>query len=72
MTLLQYMSERNWLVNYSTVEGISRTLTGMGKRVAFTNNMHLAGQDLINNYEAFEIDFGVFFQELLTFVASKR
>jgi acyl carrier protein phosphodiesterase len=69
---LTFMIERNWLVNYGTIEGISRTLTGMSKRVAFPNNMNSAGQDLINSYAAFGREFDVFFPELLTFVASKR
>jgi acyl carrier protein phosphodiesterase len=69
---LPYMIERNWLVNYASVEGISRTLKGMSKRVAFSNQMHTAENDLIQGYSDFEKEFRLFFPELITFATAKR
>ncbi len=69
---LPYMIERNWLVNYASIEGISRTLKGMSKRVAFSNQMHTAENDLIQGYNDFENEFSVFFPELITFANAKR
>jgi len=68
---LPYMIERNWLVNYATVEGIGRTLIGLGKRVSFENKMQEATIDLERHYSSFEEEFSVFFPQLITFVASK-
>jgi acyl carrier protein phosphodiesterase len=72
LLFLPFMIERNWLLNYSTVEGIGRTLTGIGKRVSFSNNMHTAWEDLVQNYDLFEDEFFQFFPELITFANSKR
>lgn len=69
---LPYMIERNWLVNYATVQGIAQTLTGLGKRVSFKNQMHEAVVDLERDYDLFENEFSRFFPELITFAASKR
>jgi acyl carrier protein phosphodiesterase len=66
-----YMIERNWLVNYSTVEGIGRTLTGLGKRVHFENRMDRATVDLAENYSDYENEFSSFFPELINFVAKR-
>ena len=71
-SFLPYMIERNWLVNYSTVEGIGRTLSGLGKRVSFENKMDEAVIDLKLNYSQFEDEFYHFFPELLNFAESKR
>lgn len=69
---LPYMIETNWLVNYSTIEGISRTLTGLGKRVSFENRMDEAIIDLEQNYPLFEDEFRRFFPELINFAEFKR
>jgi acyl carrier protein phosphodiesterase len=72
LEFLPYMIERNWLVNYATVEGIGRTLTGLGRRVSFPNRMSEATIDLTKHYSLFEEEFSVFFPQLITFAASKR
>lgn len=65
---LPYMIERNWLLNYASLDGLSRTLSGLSKRVNFENRMDEAIQDLKAGYPAFEADFREFFPELITFV----
>jgi len=68
---LPYMIERNWLLNYAHLQGLSRTLTGLSKRVNFENRMDEAIQDLEAGYPAFEADFREFFPELITFVQNQ-
>lgn len=65
---LPFMIERNWLLNYASLEGINRALTGLSKRVNFENRMDEAIHDLEAGYPAFEADFREFFPELITFV----
>ncbi len=65
---LPFMIERNWLLNYASIEGIDRALTGLSRRVSFENRMNEAVQDLEASYSAFEADFKEFFPELITFV----
>jgi acyl carrier protein phosphodiesterase len=72
LEFLPYMIERNWLYNYSTVEGIGRTLTGLSRRVKFPNNMDKAIEDLRLYYPQFEEEFHSFFSQLITFVRSKK
>ena len=68
---LPFMIERNWLLNYASLEGLQRTLAGLSKRVKFENRMDEAIQDLKVRYPAFEADFGEFFPELITFVRNE-
>ena len=65
--LLPFMKEQNWLFNYRTIEGISKILWGMNKRTKGISQMDLAKEDLIKNYDDFEEDFTLFFQELIEF-----
>ncbi|HNP98936.1 MAG TPA: acyl carrier protein phosphodiesterase, partial [Bacteroidia bacterium] len=67
---LPFMIERNWLLNYASIEGIGRALTGLSKRVSFENKMDESVADLREHYSAFENEFGRFFPELITFVNS--
>ena len=69
---LPYMISHDWLGQYATVEGIGRTLTGLGKRVRFENRMAEAGEDLEEHYPLFEAEFRLFFPQLITFAAQKR
>jgi len=69
--LLPYLIKDNWLLNYSNLKGIEKTLTGMNKRTQLKSHMHLAIADLKLNYDDFESDFTSFFKNLLTFSASK-
>lgn len=67
---LPFMIERNWLLNYSTIEGIGRALTGLSKRVSFENKMDESVADLKEHYALFENEFNRFFPELITFAHS--
>lgn len=69
---LPFMIERNWLLNYATVEGVGRALAGLSRRVSFENKMDESVTDLREQYSDFEDDFNRFFPELITFVATQR
>ena len=58
---LPFMIERNWLLNYATIDGIGWALTGLSKRVKYENKMHEAVNDLQEHYEELENDFKEFF-----------
>ncbi|MEO8086551.1 MAG: acyl carrier protein phosphodiesterase [Bacteroidota bacterium] len=68
---LPFMIERNWLLNYATVDGIGRALTGLSGRVKYDNRMDEAVQDLQENYTELEADFKTFFPELVNGVAER-
>jgi acyl carrier protein phosphodiesterase len=62
--MLTHMIRGNWLVNYGTLEGIHRALTGMAQRTRFVSKMEEAVNDLETHYSAFEQEFKLFFPEL--------
>jgi len=61
---LPFMIERNWLLNYATIEGIGNALSGLSRRVKYANRMSEAVKDLRENYADLETDFRTFFPEL--------
>jgi acyl carrier protein phosphodiesterase len=71
LLFLPFMIERNWLLNYATVDGIGRALSGLSKRVKYENRMHQAVLDLQENYNDLERDFRDFFPELQVQVGRK-
>lgn len=70
-TFLPFMVRHNWLLSYSSLEGIGRTLTGLSKRVSFENRMDSAVHDLSEYYAHFEEEFRRFFPELITFAEER-
>lgn len=68
---LPFMIERNWLLNYATIDGIGRALTGLSGRVKYENKMHEAVEDLQKHYTGLEADFRSFFPDLQKSVAEK-
>ena len=61
---LPFMIERNWLLNYATIEGIGNALSGLSRRVKYANRMNEAVKDLQENYSDLETDFRTFFPDL--------
>lgn len=62
--MLPYMRKHNWLLNYSKVEGIRQTLTGMSRRTPFESGMETAVDALVEHYALFEAEFIAFFAEI--------
>jgi acyl carrier protein phosphodiesterase len=65
--LMKYMIADDWLTNYANLNGIERVLIGMNRRTKEISKMHLAINDLKENYEELENDFKLFFDKLSIF-----
>ena len=65
--LLPHMVKGNWLVNYGTLDGIQRALTGTSRRTKFDSKMNESVVDLQTHYEEFKNEFQEFFPELKKF-----
>ena len=61
-----YMIERNWLMSYESVEGISRILTQMDGRTKNASKMRFSSNELIEYYGDFELEFTTFFEDMRT------
>lgn len=66
--MLPYMIHNNWLVNYATIEGVSRACKGIARRTKFKSNMEYAAEDLKKHYDAFQTEFNAFFPEIIEHV----
>jgi acyl carrier protein phosphodiesterase len=62
--LLPHMMRTNWLVNYGTMEGIHRALSGMARRTTFASKMEESINDLERDYQFFKQEFDEFFPAL--------
>lgn len=69
---LPYMIRDNWLLNYSTVEGIGKILSQMNRRTRNRSRMDLATKELKLFYPEFKDDFFSFFPSLQEFVEESR
>ena len=69
--LMPYMLTDNWLLNYQSIEGISRVLSGMNRRTNNRSKMDKAVEDLELFYTEFEAEFTIFFNELIIFSNQK-
>ena len=68
---LPYMEKDNWLLNYSTVEGIGKILYQMNIRTKNRSKMNLAVNELNLYYSEFQQEFVSFFTDLENFVNEK-
>lgn len=62
----------DWLTAYQEIDGISRALRGLSRRLSFENPMAEAAQFLERDYSGYEADFIDFFPELQIFVEANR
>ncbi len=69
--LMPYMVSGNWLFSYASLEGIKKVLEGMNNRTKYVSKMNLAINDLKEYYTEFEIEFTLFFDELIKFSNNK-
>lgn len=65
--MLPYMTQHNWLYQYSKIEGISKALTGMSRRTKFHSKMEEASHDLRLHYAELESEFRLFFEDIRGF-----
>ena len=66
--LFYTMADQNWLVNYSDLKGIARTLFELSGKVKFANTMASSIIDLEKDYKLYESDFFSFFPDIQNFV----
>mgnify|MGYP003671628903 FL=1 len=69
--MMPYMVADNWLLNYASIDGISRVLDGMNRRTKNRSGMDKAVNELEEFYNEFENEFTLFFDELITFSKNK-
>ena len=63
--MMPYMIADNWLLSYSSIEGIQKVLEGMNRRTKNRVQMNLAVNELQDFYNEFELEFTSFFEELI-------
>ena len=66
--LLFYMEKQNWLMAYSSFDGMQQAFNGMSRRTTFESNMEHAVVNLKAGYAEFNEEFRQFFPDLLSFV----
>ncbi len=62
---IYYLLKYDWFNNYSTIEGVQRTLEGIGSRTKFPNNLHEIIPEFEIHYTKLENDFLTFFPQLI-------
>jgi len=62
------MRSENWLMTYTTIEGIGLTLDRVSRRSPRISKIAGGAEDLRENYEAFEKHFHEFMPDLVKFV----
>ena len=65
--LVDHLLKYDWFENYSTIDGIQKTLNGISKRTSFENNLTSAKKTILLNLENLENDFSLFFPELIEY-----
>lgn len=66
-----WMKSQNWLLNYRTIEGIQKSLSGLSRRARFDSKMELATGFLLEKEDEFQLIFFAFFKDLETFAREK-
>lgn len=62
--MLPYMIKHDWLNGYAAIEGIQSVMEGMNRRASFASDMDKAPAFLQEHYEAFGLEFELFFPAL--------
>ncbi len=70
--LMPYMIEQNWLYHYKDTEYLQKILSQMDKRFPYPSTMYKAVADLQKDYNLYQEEFFVFFEELQQFTSKKR
>ncbi|TXE15215.1 DUF479 domain-containing protein [Seonamhaeicola algicola] len=69
--MMPYLITDNWLLSYQTTNGIAKVLNGMNKRTKNRAKMNEAIIELNLFYAEFEVEFTLFFKELIVFAENK-
>lgn len=70
--MFPHMKNSNWLLRYTTIDGIEKTLTEMGSRIGREYQLELSVQNLRTDYNAFYEDFNMFIADIEVAAQKKR
>lgn len=70
--MFPYMRSQNWLYNYRTIDGISKSMAGLVRRSAYLNDSAPAVVILQNNYEALKALYGAFWSDIKVFALEQQ
>lgn len=62
--LFTHMKENNWLMRYTSIEGIEKTLTEMGGRIGRKYKLEQSVNNLVADYDSFYQDFMLFMPDI--------
>lgn len=65
--ILPFFIMQNWLASYAKMEGLRRSFQLMARRTNFKSNMEFVVDDLIDDYELYEMEFKAFFPEIAAY-----
>lgn len=63
--IVQHLLKYDWFHNYATLEGVSKTLYGIGQRSKFPNEIGTAVEEISEYENEFQKEFEQFFPELI-------
>jgi len=66
--MLSFMVPQDWLLQYASVKGIGKALSGLSHRTKFESKMDEAVHELTQDYDLFLNEFLIFFPLLQKFV----
>lgn len=61
---LKYMAQYDWLSNYASLQGVSRTFEGLSRRTSFESHMENATRELKRDYQLIKEEFNSFFPSI--------
>lgn len=64
--IVDHLLKHDWFENYSSLEGIQKTLNGISKRTSFANNLENAFNVMVETQEDIEKEFLQFFPRIIT------
>ena len=62
--MFNYMKNGNWLMRYSTTEGLEKSLRGMASRINHPSKIEQAREELIVFYQLWDFEFSTFMDDL--------
>ena len=62
---VHYMVKENWLLSYSKLSGVDRTLNRISHRMRFENSLSNSIEEVVDNFQAIEKGFLAFYPELI-------
>lgn len=65
--VLKKMTEKNWLLSYSSLEGIQRACSGVSSRISFDNNLNEAPSYFLKHQAQMEATFFTYMEEAIPY-----